>query len=48
MAVAGSRGEVPEGLRILAGGQTAPAVAAPGNGRRKVSVLKGRREERCI
>ena len=37
--------EVPEGLWKLAGGKTAPAVAAPGNGRQVVSVLKGRRNE---
>ena len=37
--------DVPEGLRKLAGGKTAPAVAAPGNGLRMVSVLSGRRNE---
>ena len=37
---------LPAGLRKLAGGKTAPAVAAPGNGLRAVSVLKGRRNER--
>ena len=39
----GGLGNVPPGQWKLAEGKTAPAVAAPGNGQHRVSVLKGRR-----